>query len=211
MRLGSKRFVRLVKVPLWLLCLAPLGSLALGLFEVAGFSLGANPVEEILHRLGKWGLKFLLLTLAVTPLRHWTGWVWLVSFRRLLGLFAFFYVFLHFLTYLLLDQAFDLGAVLEDIAKRPYITIGMTALVLLLPLAATSTRGMMRRLGRRWKKLHRLVYAIAILGVWHFYWQVKLDTLEPTVYAILLAVLLVVRWRYRRRKRQVDAGVGPAN
>jgi sulfoxide reductase heme-binding subunit YedZ len=202
----------LLKVPVWLLCLAPLAAVALGVFELAGFSLGANPVEEMLHRVGKWGLKFLLITLSITPARWVTGWAWLVSFRRLLGLFAFFYILLHFLIYLLLDQRLDLAAVLEDIAKRPYITIGMTALLLLVPLAATSTRGMMRRLGRRWKRLHYLVYPIAVLGVWHYYWQVKLDTLEPTVYALVLAVLLGARWwRHRRRRRTVGAGVAPAN
>ncbi len=196
---GSRGFVRLLKAPVWLLCLAPLVLITLGAFGVGGFSLGANPVEEMLHRLGKWGLKLLLVTLAVTPLRHWTGWAWLISFRRLLGLFAFFYVLLHFTVYLVLDRALDLATIAEDILERPYITIGMAALVLLVPLAATSTRGMMRRLGRRWKSLHRLVYPIAILGVWHFYWQVKLDTLEPLVYALILAFLLGVRvfWRLR--------------
>jgi len=198
-KIGSKAFVRLVKAVLWPLCLAPLAILLLSVFEAWGFSLGANPEEEILHRLGKWGLKFLLITLAITPVRRWTKLNWLVRFRRLLGLFAFFYVLLHFLTYLVLDQGLDLPSVMEDIAKRPYITIGMTALVLLLPLAATSTRGMMRRLGRRWKTLHSLVYGIGVLGVWHFYWQVKLDTLEPTIYAIILAVLLGSRFRRRKQ------------
>jgi sulfoxide reductase heme-binding subunit YedZ len=209
MRAGSTAFVRLLKVPVWLLCLAPLATVALGVFELAGFSLGANPVEEMLHRMGKWGLKFLLITLAITPARRLTGWAWLLSFRRLFGLFAFFYALVHFLVYLLLDQRLDLAAVLEDVTRRPYITIGMTALALLLPLAATSTRGMMRRLGRRWKKLHRLVYPVAVLGVWHFYWQVKLDTLEPTVYAVLLALLLGVRWRYHHRRKGM-AGKGAA-
>lgn len=198
---GSRAFVRLAKAVLWPLCLAPFLALVLGAFEIAGFRLGANPIEEILHACGKWGLKFLLLTLAVTPLRRWTGWNWLVSLRRLLGLFAFFYILLHFTVYLVLDQSLDAAAVFEDIAERPYITLGATALLLLLPLAITSTRGMMRRLGRRWKKLHRLVYPAAILGVWHFYWQVKLDTLEPTFYAVVLAVLLGARLRFRRQRR----------
>lgn len=198
---GSRAFVRLAKAVLWPLCLAPFLALVLGAFEIAGFRLGANPIEEILHACGKWGLKFLLLTLAVTPLRRWTGWNWLVSLRRLLGLFAFFYILLHFTVYLVLDQSLDAAAVFEDIAERPYITLGATALLLLLPLAITSTRGMMRRLGRRWKKLHRLVYPAAILGVWHFYWQVKLDTLEPTFYAVVLAVLLGARLRFRQQRR----------
>jgi sulfoxide reductase heme-binding subunit YedZ len=206
MKIGSKGFVRLVKSVLWLLCLAPLAVLLLSAFNIHGLSLGANPIEEILHTLGKSGLNLLLMTLSVTPLRRFTGLHWLVSFRRLLGLFAFFYILLHFLTYLLLDQGLDLAAVIEDIAERPYITIGMTALVLLVPLAVTSTRGMMRRLGRRWKKLHSLVYFIAILGVWHFYWQVKLDTLEPVIYATYLAFLLGLRVVFRRQKNPGSAG-----
>jgi sulfoxide reductase heme-binding subunit YedZ len=200
--------IRALKVVLFLLCLLPLGKLALETFGVAGLSLGANPVEELLHRLGKWGLNFLLITLAVTPLRRLSGWNWLIRFRRMLGLFAFFYVAMHFLTYAGLDQRFDLAAIVEDIAERPYITLGMTALVLLLPLALTSVNAMMRRLGRRWQQLHRLVYPITILGVWHFYWQVKLDTLEPSIYAAILAALLgyrLVDWR-RRRGRGRAAG-----
>lgn len=200
MKPGSRAFVRLVKAVLWPLCLLPLVVLLLGAFNLAGFSLGANPIEELLHSCGKWGLKFLLITLSITPLRRWTGWHWLVSCRRMLGLFAFFYLLLHFLVYLLLDQSMDFTAVIEDVLERPYITLGMTGLLLLLPLALTSTRGMMRRLGRRWKKLHRLVYAVAILGVWHFYWQVKLDTLEPAVYTLILVVLLGYRLVYARRQ-----------
>jgi sulfoxide reductase heme-binding subunit YedZ len=197
---GSRQFVVTLKVVLWPLCLAPFVALVLGAFGLAGVQLGANPVEEILHGLGKWGLKFLLLTLAITPLRRLTGWHWLARFRRLLGLFAFFYILMHFLVYFVLDQTLDLAAVVEDILERPYITLGMTGLLLLLPLALTSTRAMMRRLGGRWQKLHRLVYVVAILGVWHFYWQVKLDTLEPLVYAAVLALLLGSRWLFSRRK-----------
>jgi len=196
----TQRSIRTLKVLLFLLCLIPLGTLALEIFGVAGLSLGANPIEELIHRLGKWGLKFLLITLAVTPLRHLTGKSWLIRFRRMLGLFAFFYLLMHFLTYAGLDQRFDLPVILEDIAERPYITIGFTALLLLIPLALTSTNAMMKRLGRRWQKLHRLVYLIAILGVWHFYWQVKLDTFEPLIYAVILAVLLGYRiWRKHGR------------
>lgn len=198
--LGSKAFVRLLKAALWPLCLAPFVLLALSAFNLFGLELGANPVEEILHTLGKWGLKFLLITLAITPLRRLTGQNWLISLRRLIGLFAFFYILMHFLVYFYLDQGMDISAVAEDILKRPYITLGMTGLVLLLPLVVTSTRGMMRRLGSRWQKLHKLVYVIAVLGVWHFYWQVKLDTLEPTVYAFILASLLAYRaWHTRRQ------------
>lgn len=196
----SPAALRGLKVAVFLLCLLPLGKLALEAFGVGGMSLGANPVEELIHRNGKWGLNFLLITLAVTPVRAWTGQAWLLRFRRMLGLFAFFYVMLHFLAYAWVDQRWDLGAIVEDVLKRPYITIGMAAFLMLLPLAATSTNGMMRRLGRRWKKLHRMVYPIAILGVWHFYWQVKLDTLEATIYAGVLAVLLGYRLVERRRR-----------
>ena len=188
--------IRGLKALLFLLCLVPLVKLALELFGVAGASLGANPVEELIHRFGIWGLNFLLITLAVTPLRFLTGRNWLIRFRRMLGLFAFFYILMHFLTYAGLDQRFDLAVILEDIAERPFITIGFIAFLLLMPLAVTSTNRMMKRLGRRWQKLHRLVYVIAVLGVWHFYWQVKLDTLEPVIYAAILAVLLGYRiWR----------------
>lgn len=189
-------WIRGLKALLFLICLVPVGIMTLGMFSLAGVSLGANPIEELIHRLGLWGLRFLLITLAVTPLRYLTGWNWLIRFRRMLGLFAFFYILLHFLTYAGLDQRFGLAAIFEDVVKRPFITIGFAALLMLIPLAVTSTNGMMKRLGRRWQKLHRLVYLIAILGVWHFYWQVKLDTLEPLVYAAILGALLGYRiWR----------------
>jgi len=190
---GSKSFFRLTKPLVFLTCLLPLVILSLRTFELVAMSLGANPVEELLHEFGRWGLKFLLLTLTITPLRRWTGWGWLLRFRRMLGLYAFFYIVLHFLTYAVLDQGLAISLIIEDVIKRPYITLGMTGFVLLIPLAVTSTRGMMRRLGKRWVELHRLVYLIAILGVWHFYWQVKLDTLEALVYAVILTVLLATR------------------
>jgi sulfoxide reductase heme-binding subunit YedZ len=199
MKPASKSFYRLTKPVLFLIFLVPLALLLLRAFEVSGLGLGANPVEELLHELGRWGLKFLLLTLTITPLRRWTGWNWLLRFRRMLGLFAFFYIILHFLTYVVLDQGLDIAAIIEDIIKRPYITLGMTGLLLLIPLAVTSTKGMMRRLGKRWQQLHRLVYVIAIAGVWHFYWQVKLDTLDASVYALVLTVLLATRVYYSRR------------
>jgi sulfoxide reductase heme-binding subunit YedZ len=198
---ASKSFFRLTKPVLFLLCLLPLAFLLMRAFDVAGFGLGANPIEELLHELGRWGLKFLLLSLSITPLRRWTGWNWLLRFRRMLGLFAFFYIILHFLTYAVLDQSLDVAAIVEDVIKRPYITLGMTGLLFLIPLALTSTKGMMRRLGKRWQKLHRLVYVIAIVGVWHFYWQVKLDTLEASMYALVLAVLLATRVYYSRKSR----------
>ena len=202
-KVGSRTFIRLTKVVLWPLCLAPIILLLLAAFKLSGFELGANPIEEILHTLGKWGLKFLLITLSITPIRRWTGQNWLISYRRMMGLFAFFFILLHFLVYLVLDQSLDMAAVVEDVLERPYITLGMTGLILMLPLALTSTRGMIRRLGKRWQKLHRLVYAIGILGVWHFYWQVKLDTLEPTLYAVILAVMLGARLWFRRQKSRL--------
>lgn len=203
MKPGSKSFFRVVKPVVFLICLLPLAVLAARAFSVAGLGLGANPIEELLHELGRWGLKFLLLTLAVTPMRRWTGWNWLIRFRRMLGLFSFFYIVLHFAVYAVLDQGLNISAIIEDVLKRPYITLGMTGLLMLIPLAVTSTRGMMRRLGKRWQKLHRLVYIIAIAGVWHFYWQVKLDTLDATVYALILAGLLGARvwFAYIRRRR----------
>lgn len=195
-----------LKVAVFALCLVPLAKLAGEAFGLWGLSLGANPVEEMLHRCGKWGLNFLLITLAVTPLRRITGWNQAIRFRRMLGLFAFFYLVLHFLIYAGLDQGFALGYIIEDIVERPYITFGITALVLLIPLAVTSTNGMMRRLGRRWQKLHRLVYPIAVLGVWHFWWQVKADVLEPLIYAGILALLFGIRFYYHlKRKRRQNA------
>jgi sulfoxide reductase heme-binding subunit YedZ len=205
MRPGSKAFYRLTKPPVFLVCLLPLAILMLRAFEVSQFSLGANPIEELLHELGRWGLKFLLLTLTITPLMRWTGWNWLLRFRRLLGLYAFFYIVLHFLSYAVLDQGLDFAAIYEDIIKRPYITLGMAGFLMLIPLAATSTKGMMRRMGRRWRTLHRLIYVIAIAGVWHFYWQVKLDTLDASIYAFILLMLLATRvyygW-YQSREQQ---------
>lgn len=194
-------YIRGLKLAVFLICMAPLAKLSVEAFGVGGLSLGANPVEALLHRLGIWGLNFLLITLAITPLRELSSHTWVLRFRRMLGLFAFFYILLHFLVYAGLDQRFEWAAIVEDISERPYITVGFLALVMLLPLAVTSTRGMMRWLGRRWKKLHRLVYLIAILGVWHFYWQVKLDTLQATLYAVALASLLGYRlWRGTQRK-----------
>lgn len=199
---GSKSFYRLTKPVVFLVCLLPLVYLLARAYELAGLGLGANPIEELLHELGRWGLKLLLLTLTVTPLRRWTGWNWLIGYRRMLGLFAFFYIVLHFTVYAVLDQGLDMAAIIEDVLKRPYITLGMAGLLMLIPLAVTSTRGMMRRLGKRWQKLHRLVYVIAIVAVWHFYWQVKLDTLEPALYALVLAGLLGARLVFYQKSRR---------
>ncbi len=194
--------LRGLKVALFAACLVPLAMTVLAVFGVAGFSLGANPVEELIHRNGLWGLRFLLITLAITPLRRITGMLWLIRLRRMFGLFAFFYVVVHFLSYAVIDQRLALGPIIEDVIERPYITLGMTGLLLLLPLAITSTNAMIRRLGSRWQKLHRLVYVVAVLGVWHFWWQVKQDVREPLLYAGVLAVLLGYRWWDRRRREQ---------
>jgi sulfoxide reductase heme-binding subunit YedZ len=191
--------LRLLKTVLFIACLLPAGGMILGIYGVEGFGLGANPVEELIHRNGEWALRLLLATLAVTPIRRLTGAAWLVRLRRMLGLFAFFYAILHFLAYAIIDQGLALDFIIEDVIERPFITLGVLALLMLLPLAATSTDGMMRRLGRRWKKLHRLVYPIAILGVWHYWWQVKQDVREPVVYAAILAILLGYRLWTRPR------------
>jgi len=192
--------IRLLKAVVFLACLLPAAELALGAFERFGFSLGANPVEALIHGLGTWSLNFLLITLAVTPLRRITGQAWLLRFRRMLGLFAFFYVLLHFLVYAGIDHRFDLQYIIEDVIERPYITIGFLAFLLLVPLAVTSNKVMMKRMGQGWKKLHRLVYPIAILGVWHYYWLVKADVLQPLIYAAILLFLLGFRaWGRRVR------------
>jgi sulfoxide reductase heme-binding subunit YedZ len=174
----------------------------LPLAELGWLELGANPVETVTHHTGQWALRFLLLTLAVTPLRRLSGWNWLLRFRRMLGLFAFFYALLHFCTYLVFDQFFDLAAIAEDVVKRPYITVGFLAFLLLIPLAATSTHAMIRRLGaRRWQRLHRLVYAIGILVIVHYLWLVKADSTRPLGYAAILSVLLGYRLWFRYQHR----------
>ena len=160
--------------------------------------LGANPIEEVLHRLGDVSLGFLLATLSVSPLRRMTGWNEVIKIRRPLGLFGFFYLTMHFLTYAVLDQTLDFEFIIEDVFERPYITIGFTAWVLLIPLAITSTKGWIRRLGKRWKKLHSLAYLATILGVAHFYWQVKADTYWPTLAVLLITGLMVYRIRRNR-------------
>lgn len=155
--------------------------------------LGANPIEEVLHRLGWWGLVFLILSLAVTPVRRLTGWNRLVRHRRFVGLVAFGYLTAHFLSYVVLDQFFAWSYILEDIVERPFIMSGFAAWLLLIPLAVTSTRRWIRRLGRRWVNLHRLVYVAGALGVLHYYWKVKADTREPLIFAMVLLVLLLLR------------------
>jgi len=195
-----------LKAVLFTACLIPvlrLGWLALH------HRLGANPIEYITRSTGWWILTFLLITLLVTPLRRLTGWNWLLRLRRMLGLYAFFYACLHFSIYIWLDQFFDWHGIVKDIGKRPFITVGFAAFVCLIPLAATSTNAMVRRLGsRRWQMLHRLVYAIAMLGVVHFWWLVKKDIREPLVFGALLAILLGARAVWSARK--VTAGSSSA-
>jgi sulfoxide reductase heme-binding subunit YedZ len=196
----TQRYRYLYKPLVFVAGLAPLAWMVCGALQLFGASLGADPVKKLEHECGKTALNFLLLTLSVTPVRTLTGLPQLLRLRRMLGLFAFFYVVVHFTVYLVLDLELNLRMVGADIVKRPYITVGFTALLLLVPLALTSTNGMMRRLGRRWQSLHRLIYLIAALAVWHFYWQVKRDVREPLLYLGVLALLLgyrLVRWRAR--------------
>jgi sulfoxide reductase heme-binding subunit YedZ len=199
--------VKRIKAAVFVLCLIPLANLAwLGLRH----RLGANPIEHITRSTGWWTLAFLLITLTVTPLRRFSNWNWLLKLRRMFGLFAFFYVCLHFTTYIWLDQFFDWHGILKDIGKRPFITVGFSAFVLLIPLAATSTNAMVRRLGgRRWQRLHRAVYAIAVLGVLHFWWLVKKDITEPLVFGALLGLLLLIRLIFAARK--AGASTPPAS
>ena len=181
---------RHAKPLLFVICLLPLARL---LYLGVSDGLGANPTEFITRSTGTWTLVGLLLTLAITPVRRLTGLNALIRYRRMLGLFAFFYACLHFVTYLWLDQFFDLAGIFKDIYKRPFITVGFAAFLLLLPLAITSTNSMMRRLGKRWQPLHRLVYLIGLLGVVHYLWLVKKDLTQPLVYAGVLLILLGLR------------------
>ncbi len=197
----TRRSLTLIKAFVTLACLTPLLVLVA---RIAGLGdLGANPIQEVLHTLGKTGLNLLLLTLAITPLRRLTGLNWLVALRRTLGLSVFGYILLHAVTYVVLDQGLVWSSLLVDVTQRPYITVGVTALLLLIPLAVTSTNAMQRRLGKRWVKLHRCIYVIAILGVVHFFWQVKVTTPEPLIYTFILIVLLGFRakdWLVRQRR-----------
>jgi methionine sulfoxide reductase heme-binding subunit len=192
----ARRF-RADKPVAFVLCALPLLWLAGRALEFAGLTLGANPVEALLHGLGSWGLRLLLLTLCVRPAAVLLRQPRLMRLRRLLGLWAFTYLAVHFLTWLVLDRALDLRSIVPDIVKRPYITVGFTAFVLLIPLALTSTDRWMRRLGRRWHRLHRLVYVAALLGCLHFLWLVKADWREPALYLALYAALMGWRWQKR--------------
>lgn len=191
MRAPREQFIRALKVLVFLLCLVPLGLLVWNAYRQ---NLGANPVDVITRFTGEWTLKFLLITLGVTPVRKLARLPWLIRFRRMLGLFAIFYGTLHLMTYVWLDKFFDVQEMLHDIVKRRFITAGMTSFVLMLPLALTSTAGWIRRMGgKRWQMLHRLIYFSAAAGVIHFVWLVKADKREPFMYGVVLLVLLAYR------------------
>jgi sulfoxide reductase heme-binding subunit YedZ len=199
------------KAVIFVLALVPAALLLWGLLHAESGSLGANPAETIQLQTGRWALKFLLFTLAITPLRRLTGWNVLIQYRRMLGNFAFFYACLHFASYIVLDQYFSLDAMMGDIVKRPFITIGFAAFVLMVPLAITSTKGWIRRLGRRWQLLHRLIYISATCAVIHFAWKVKVFTGDPVRYAGILTVLLGFRvvWAVRQRLKKSSARTRP--
>ncbi len=193
----NNKQITLIKTGVFLLALAPFSLLLL-----RGWSneLGANPIETITNTTGIWTLRFLVITLAITPLRRLTGQAILIRFRRMIGLFTFFYASLHFLTYVWLDQYFDWPFIIEDIAEHPYIIVGFTTFLILLSLAVTSPRFMIRKMGKNWKNLHRLVYLAAFLGTTHFIWQVKSDIREPLLYFALFSVLMLLRIPAIQRK-----------
>lgn len=204
LRAPSGAQISVIKVIVFLLCLIPAANLALGWQNDA---LGADPIETISRASGQWTLRFLLISLAVTPLRRYTGMHWLIRLRSMLGLFVFAYATNHLLTYVWLDQSFDWRSIARDILDRPFITVGFSAFVLLIPLAATSNSFALRRLGgRRWQALHRSSYGIAVLGVVHFWWLVKAGVFTPLIYALILAALLGLRawWRELERRRQLS-------
>ena len=189
--MGFARAIKWIKIPVFLLCLVPLANLVWKGFHR---DLTANPLEYIRNSTGFWTLVFLCMTLAVTPLRRLLHRNELIRFRRMMGLFAFFYSVLHFVTYIWFEQSFDFALMLDDVAQRPFITAGFVAFVLMIPLALTSTSGMVRRLGgKRWQWLHRLVYLAAVAGVVHFFWKVKSDTTVPMRFAVVVAILLGYR------------------
>jgi sulfoxide reductase heme-binding subunit YedZ len=195
---------RSLKVAVFLLALLPLGLLLWSAFRG---QLSANPIDDITDATGTWTLRFVMITLAIRPARRIPALGWVGGFRRMAGLFAFFYGVLHLTTYVYLDQFFDLEAIAKDVVKRPFITAGVTAFLLMVPLAVTSTQGMIRRLGgARWKMLHRLIYATAVCGVLHYLWLVKADRQRPLTYGVLLAFLLAYRfWEFWERRRHSRA------
>ena len=198
----SLKIIRLYLKPIvFLICLLPIILVLTGLFEISG-TLGANPIENIQDRFGIWGLRFIVILLLISPLKKISGIIWLIQFRRMIGLFAFFYVLMHFLVWLLLEQSLLMPAIIEDVTKRPFITIGFFALLILLILASTSTSKIRRSMGKKWDKLHQSVYLASILGVWHFWWQVKKDITEPLIYAVIIFILLTYRLWNKYRKTQ---------
>ena len=198
----SNRMITAIKVAVFLAALVPFGRLVwLALLDPG--ALGPNPAEYIVRSTGEWCLRFVVATLAITPLRRWTGSAWVMRLRRMIGLYAFFYGVVHFASYISFDHVFDVGAIISDIIKRPFITVGFVALLLMLPLAITSTNAMVRRLGgRRWLSLHRAVYAVGVLGSVHYWMMVKRDITQPAIYALIVAVLLGARWVWSRRDRR---------
>jgi sulfoxide reductase heme-binding subunit YedZ len=197
--------MRRIKPPLFILCLTPAAWLIWrGLHQ----DLGANPIELITHSTGDWTLRFLVITLAITPLRKLSGRAELIRFRRMLGLFAFFYGCLHLLTYVWLDKFFDVAGMIHDIGKRSFITAGFAGFLLMAPLAITSTAGWIRRLGgRRWQRLHRLIYACAVAGVVHYWWLVKSDIRNPLAYAVIVGLLLAYRASAKLYRSRISAPV----
>lgn len=194
---GGPRAVTLLKIVLWLGALAPAAWLLWGMF--GGGSLGANPIEALTHVTGMTALVLVMITLAVTPVRRLTGWNPVIKLRRPLGLFALVYALVHFSIWFVFDMVFNVQWMIEDIAERPFITVGFTAFVLMIPLAITSTKGWIRRLGKRWAKLHRLIYVVGVLGVVHYYWFVKADTRLPILFGVIVALLLLARIPRLRR------------
>lgn len=186
---------KFAKPLLFVLCLLPMVSIVWRIFFG---DLGSDPIETITFATGDWTLRFLLITLAVSPLRQWFGLSTLLRFRRMLGLYVFFYACCHFLVWFVIDHALSFGEMIEDIIDRPYITFGFSALMLLIPLAITSNNAMVRKLGKYWKKLHRLVYVIIILGVLHYLWLTKADYLEPGIYALIAGILLFQRLNFKK-------------
>ena len=198
----SLKIIRLYLKPIvFLICLLPIILVLTDLFEISG-TLGANPIENIQDIFGIWGLRFIVILLLISPLKKISGIIWLIQFRRMIGLFAFFYVLMHFLVWLLLEQSLLMPAIIEDVTKRPFITIGFIALLILLILASTSTSKIRRSMGKKWDKLHQSVYLASILGVWHFWWQVKKDITEPLIYAVIIFILLTYRLWDKYKKTQ---------
>ena len=199
---------RVIKPVVWLLCLTPL---ALLVYDGFTDNLTANPIEKITNTTGIWTLRLIVATLAITPLRWASGLNQLINYRRLIGLFAFFYECLHFSTFFLFDHQFDFAAMLKDVKERPYITVGFIAFVLMIPLAITSTTGWIRRMGgKKWNLLHKLIYVTALAAVLHYFWKVKLDTSSPLLYGAIVAGLFMLRGWKAAAKASAPARRGPA-